>query len=128
MLITLEEYYMGREKVFLPLFTQEVQRNASLVVEAANRLLSAFGESRRVTSGWRPPEVNAATPHASAHSNHMTAQAVDLEDKDRRLAHFCNYTDVLDELGIWIEETAYTPTWVHVQIVPPCSGKRRFIP
>lgn len=128
MLITLEEYYMGRDKLFPLLLTNEVKDNAVKVVECANKLLTAFGKNRRITSGWRPKIINAATPGASLHSRHLVCQAVDIEDGDKCLARFCNYTDILKEVGVWMEETAYTPSWVHIQIVPPLSGKRRFIP
>jgi hypothetical protein len=35
---------------------------------------------------------------------------------------------LLQEIGLWIENPMWTPTWVHLQIVPPHSGRRIFVP
>jgi hypothetical protein len=76
--ISVAEYYMGRDKKY-PL-NDTLRANAEELVEKVNQLLSRFGEGRRVSSGWRPPQVNAATPGAAKRSLHMTCEAVDLED------------------------------------------------
>jgi hypothetical protein len=125
--ISVAEYYMGRDKKY-PL--NDTQRaNAEELVEKVNRLLSRFGEGRRVSSGWRPPQVNAATPGAAKRSLHMTCEAVDLEDEDGQLDDWClDNLEVLQEIGLWLESPAATRRWCHLQIAPPRSGKRVFFP
>jgi hypothetical protein len=125
--ISVAEYYMGRDKKY-PL-NDTLRANAEELVEKANQLLSRFGEGRRVTSGWRPPQVNAATPGAAKRSLHMTCEAVDLEDEDGQLDDWClDNLEVLQEIGLWLEHPSATRRWCHLQIAPPRSGKRVFFP
>jgi hypothetical protein len=35
---------------------------------------------------------------------------------------------VLRDLGLWMEHPDKTPTWLHIQTVPPGSGNRVFWP
>jgi len=37
-------------------------------------------------------------------------------------------TAVMVECGLWAEDFRWTPTWVHLQRIPPKSGKRIYIP
>jgi hypothetical protein len=125
--ISVAEYYMGRDKKY-PL-NDTLRANAEELVEKVNQLLSRFGEGRRVSSGWRPPQVNAATPGAAKRSLHMTCEAVDLEDEDGQLDDWClDNLEVLQEIGLWLESPAATRRWCHLQIAPPRSGKRVFFP
>jgi hypothetical protein len=126
-MISVAEYYMGRDKKY-PL-NDTLRANAEELVEKVNQLLSRFGEGRRVSSGWRPPQVNAATPGAAKRSLHMTCEAVDLEDEDGQLDDWClDNLEVLQEIGLWLESPAATRRWCHLQIAPPRSGKRVFFP
>jgi hypothetical protein len=108
-------------------------------VEAANKLLTlAKGAGVQLTpnattgmvrSGWRPPEVNAATANASKTSLHMQCLAVDLEDVSGMLDKWCFANqNVLKDLALWLESPTATPTWCHVQLKPPGSGNRVFAP
>ena len=127
--ITLADYYMSRDKQFPDELTDELRSNAASTVDRVNQLLEAFGEDRKVNSGWRPAVVNAATPNAAKKSKHMTCQACDLEDKDGRLDQWClDHPEALERIGLWQESPASTVGWAHVQIIPPNSGKRVFIP
>ena len=108
--------------------TEDIQTNATIICNRANQLIAAFGEDRELRSGWRPPAVNHNTGGA-LHSRHMTGQAVDIEDNDGRLDAFCrDNIGLLEQLGLWLEDEVATPTWCHVQCVPPRSGDRFFIP
>ncbi len=125
--ITLDEFLMGREKI-APL-TDQMSVSAFMIIYKANLILEAFGEYREVSSGYRPPVINAATPHAAKHSNHMFCLAVDLKDPDGRLHQFCKMPQslrLLERLGVYCEERQ--GPWQHLQIVPPASGKRWFFP
>jgi hypothetical protein len=135
-MITLSEFFMGRDTTHKAELTEEIKANAEITVDRVNRLLEAFGKDRRVNSGWRPAAVNAATPKAAKRSKHMMAQACDIEDKDGELDKFCmSNLKVLEDIGLWLEHPSATKTpdrfgegWCHVQIVPPKSGNRVFYP
>lgn len=128
-MLSLSDYFMGRDVKFPHELTPEIQDNAAKTVAKASELLAAFGEDRKVTSGWRPTSINAATPGAAKKSNHMYGLAVDLEDADGRLGKWCiDNIERLIEIGLWMESKASTPSWVHVQTVAPRSGHRIFSP
>lgn len=134
-MITLADYWMGRDKQYAAELTPEIVANAESTVERANLLLSKYKaatgdtEIRKVNSGWRPAAVNSATPNAAVRSKHMTGQAVDLSDPEGDLDEWClDHPEVLEELGLWQEAPAATKGWMHCQIVPPKSGKRVFYP
>lgn len=127
--MTLDDYYMGREKDHAAELTDEMRSNAASTVDRVNQLLEAFGEDRRVNSGWRPAAINAAVPNAKPKSKHLTCQACDLSDATGSLDAWCmNNLEALERIGLWLEHPGSTPNWCHVQIVPPRSGLRVFIP
>jgi hypothetical protein len=108
--------------------TEDIQTNAAIVCDRANQLLVAFGEDRGLRSGWRPAAVNSGAGGAT-HSRHMTGQACDIEDNDGSLDAWCKENvATLESIGLWLEIDTATPTWCHVQCVPPNSGRRFFIP
>jgi hypothetical protein len=130
-MITLEAYFNGRDKEYANEITQTIRDNAAVTVEKINELLALAGRSdiSTVNSGWRPRGVNDATRNAAGNSPHLTAEAADLPDADRMLAEWCvDNLDSLREIGLWMEDPRWTPTWVHVQTHPPKSGKIVFIP
>jgi hypothetical protein len=134
-MITLTDYWMGRDKECADQLTAEIRKNAEQTVVRANLLLGYFKtdvggfDSHHVNSGWRPPQVNAATPNAAAKSKHMTGEAIDIADPEGALDDWCmDHLDHLERLGLWLEHPSATKNWCHVQIVPPKSGKRVFYP
>ena len=126
-MITVPEYLMGRDKKYnLP---DEYRANAEETVDKVNQLLARFGEARKVRSGWRPPEVNAATPNAAVKSKHMTCEACDLDDPEGDLDEWAlEHPEILHEIGLWQEHPSATKGWAHFQIIPPKSGNRVFYP
>lgn len=125
--ITLAEYYMGRDALYKEELSDAHKMNAKKVVEKANQLLERFGIKRRVVSGWRPGSVNKATKGASPNSKHVLCQAIDIEDVNRELSNWClNNPDILASLDLYMEDPRDAVTWVHLQTVPPKSGKRIF--
>lgn len=109
--------------------SSELQANANTIVPRANDLLSRFGEYRNCNSGYRTPEDQMRINPKAPASKHTICAAIDLEDKDRKLTEFClNNLEILQEIGLWMEENSSTPTWVHVQCIAPLSGHRIFIP
>ena len=130
-MITLEAYWKGRDTEHADELTDEIRANAEIVVGRANELLARAGRSdiHTVNSGWRPQGINDATANAASHSRHLTAEAVDLPDADRTLCEWAvDNLDILKELGLWMEDPRWTPTWLHVQTTPPKSGKVVYIP
>lgn len=143
-MITLADYWMGRDQTHGLQLSVDLRRNAARTVEWANSLLvlaKGAGVTLKpsprtgtmVSSGWRPPAINAATPGASATSLHMQCRAIDIHDHDGSLGRWAkaNADTVLRDLVLWIEDPAYTrgpPGWLHVQDKAPASGRRVFIP
>lgn len=132
-MITLNQYWAERDLKYPKECTDAIRVNAAGTVRAVNKLLylASLDDIIRdaVTSGWRPVAINDATANAASHSNHLTAEAVDIADGNRVFALWCfNNPDKLEECGLWAEDFRWTPTWVHLQVVPPKSGKRIYIP
>lgn len=134
-MISLSDYWMGRDTAYPALLTDELRAAATETVARANLLISAYQaltkdeEPRRVNSGWRPPSVNSATPGAAPRSKHMSAQAIDISDPEGDLDEWCmDHPEILQTIGLWQEHPSATKGWCHVQIVPPKSGKRLFFP
>lgn len=136
--ITLEQFWMGRDKQYASALTDEIVENAKETVRRANALLTLFqflnptqNPNRGVNSGWRPPAVNSRVPNAGKLSKHMLGQAVDIGDRDGALDAWL-MTEAgqraLEDIGLWMEHPSATKGWCHVQTVPPGSGRRVFYP
>lgn len=140
-MITLTDYFMGRDVTHGHLLGSDLRHNAGIMVELANKLLvlaktagvsleSSPRTGTIVSSGWRPPDINAGTPGAAVRSLHMRCQALDLYDPDGDLDEWllASAETVLKDLGLWLEHPAATKGWAHIQSVPPRSGRRVFYP
>jgi len=139
-MITLTDYWMGRDLQYPLAMSPQLERNALQTIELANKLLvlaKAAGlpiennpkTHTVVSSGWRPPDVNAATPGAAPKSKHITGQAIDLYDAEGNLDEWLLLNpQVLKDLGLWQEHPSATKGWTHVQSIPPRSGNRVFYP
>jgi uncharacterized protein YcbK (DUF882 family) len=126
-MISKAEILMGRDKAH-PL-DQECQENLQKLLTAVNLLRKHYGKPMFVSSGYRPAAINAKVKGAAKKSNHMICAAVDFRDVDRKLSEFCmKNLHILEACGLWLEDPAATPTWLHVQIYPPRSGRRVFKP
>jgi hypothetical protein len=140
--ITMGDYWMGRDREYPTAMSPDLEARARLTVELVGRLLMKAGDAgiripvnqrtgSRLTSGWRPPTVNASTPGAAPNSKHMTGQAADVFDPDGDLDEWL-MTDAgqqaMLQLGLWMEHPSATKGWSHLQTVPPRSGKRVFYP
>lgn len=139
-MITLKHYFKGREEQYKNLLTPELRRNADETVQRTNLLLNCAIDDRvflevspvtgnLVTSGWRPPEVNASIPNAAPRSKHLTCQAIDIYDPEGLLDDWCmDNLRLLEQNKLWLEHPSATKGWCHLQSVPPKSGKRVFYP
>lgn len=142
-MITLTDYLMGRREQFPQAYSPDIEREALRTVELVNKLLEKATLHRvilteksprtgtLVSSGWRPPQVNAATANAAPRSLHMRGQAVDLYDPEGELDDWL-MTDAgqaeLARLGLWMEHPGATKSWSHLQTRAPRSGRRVFWP
>ncbi len=123
-MITLDDYWMGRDKIFANELTPALRANAEDLLRRVNALLAEFGETRQVVSGWRPPAVNAAIHGSAVRSKHMTCQAVDLSDPDGDLDEWCmEHQHILarPDIDLYLEHPSATKNWCHLQTVPPKS-------
>lgn len=145
MRITIEQYFMGRDKAHPP--TAEMRSNAALIVALANELLDeaeAGGVTltrmdqvtgNLVASGYRPPAVNDRTRNAATNSTHLSCEGLDIQDSAHQdLARWClNNRQILDRLCLYMEDPRWTYSvngdhWVHLQCRAPGSGKRVYVP
>ena len=107
-----------------PEVTKELLNNIELLLSKVNPFLAELGlTSVKVSSGFRTSAVNAATKGAAAKSNHMLGLAVDIEDLHGDLDALVGMNDVLlKKYGLWQEDSASTPSWLHLDIKD--RGKR----
>lgn len=136
-MILLEQYWMGRDRAYASELTDEIRQNAAETVRRTNLLIDRYQQAtgdkrpRGVNSGWRPSAVNAATPKAAKKSKHMLGLALDIADASKTMKAWLMTAEgqrALIECELWMEHPDATPTWVHVQTVPPGSGKRVYMP
>lgn len=140
-MILMADYWMGRDRTHALQLGTDLRANADRTVGTANALLvlakaggvvleASPDTGSIVTSGWRPADINAATPNAKRRSLHISCQAVDLYDPDGDLDEWLLQVadTVLHDLGLWLEHPAATKGWAHVQLRPPGSGRRVFYP
>lgn len=140
-MLTVADYWMGRDVTHGLALSTQIRANAARTVETVNKLLvlaKTAGVSLEInprtgsilSSGWRPPVINAATPGAAPRSKHLLALAADIYDPDGDLDEWClaNADTALKDLGLWLEHPAATKGWCHVQTVPPGSKRRVFYP
>lgn len=108
--------------------TPEVAENVDKLCNAVNQLIDKFNISLTVTSGYRSPEYNKDIGGATM-SNHMLGLAVDFSDTNGLFWQYClNNLKLAKQLGLYFEDRRWTPTWVHIQLKAPRSGKRIFVP
>lgn len=62
-------------------------------------------------------------------SKHLFFEACDFKDIDKKLAEWVkSHLDWCKEHGFYFEDFDSTPSWIHIQITPPKSGKTVFKP
>lgn len=135
------DYYMGRDTHYPDDLTDAIRANVAELLGRVNLLLAwAYKDGVRpaldartgthIASGWRPTAVNEATSNAATASKHLTGEAIDLRDTGTRdlVRWALKNIDALEEIGLWMEDPQWTPTWLHLQSVPPRSHRRVYVP
>lgn len=124
--ITKQDLLMGRAKEAD--LDAELFDNLQILADRLNKFFEAYSGPLRITSGYRPLEANAAAGGAKQ-SKHMICAAADIADADCKVWDYClRNLELAATLGLWFEDKRWTPTWVHLQIQAPKSGKRIFVP
>ena len=83
------------------------------------------GVSGNGHGGYRPPDCSVG----AANSRHKDGRAVDRYDPDREFAAWClAHPDELRKRGLYMEDPRWTPSWVHLQDLPPGSGRLVYVP
>lgn len=112
-----------------PEFTLEVMDNAQKLLDKVNAFLAEIGVKEvKVSSGFRPSAVNAATPGAAKKSSHLIGKAVDLEDSDGKLDDLvASKPDLLRKYGLFQEDPKSTKGWLHLDCADrPDRPSRQF--
>lgn len=132
-MITIEEILKNRIK--FEDVPKEHQDNLNILLERINVIRKAYGKPMKVNDGYRRPQD--APKNGSATSWHYKGAAIDIDDNDAGELWFWlmrpENMQLLKDTGLWLEHGNYTHnkqfgTWVHLQIYPPRSNKRIFVP
>lgn len=130
LIITPEQYFMGRDVTHSAELTFAIRANAEETVRRWNALLAHADndgvcliliDGSPVASGWRPRDINERTANAGAASTHLSAEALDGHDAKpgRPFARWClqhtapwctqlGNPDLLAEVGLWMEDPRWT--------------------
>jgi hypothetical protein len=126
--ITKERLSMDRHADHILEYTELVQSNLERLADILTNLQNKYGKQFVLTSGWRPRSLNAQKGGSKA-SKHIDGLAADIGDVDGAIMSWIlQNIDIVKNLGIYIEDFRWTPTWVHLQIKAPNSKKTIYIP
>jgi hypothetical protein len=136
--VTIEQYF-GPYHANYATETPEKIANARVLLKRVNSALDMYSVSGGVMSfnphnrtsfisghgngGFRPADCKVGAPR----SKHKSASAIDLFDPDGRIKEF--FTEaMLTQFDLYMELPRATPTWAHLQTLPPASKRRIFLP
>lgn len=109
--------------------TQEQSENLNTLLQILNTIRAAYGKPMIITSGLRSEADQARINPSAPKSKHLLGQAADVSDKDGSFWAWCmDNMHLMEQLDVHFESKDSTPTWTHIQTVPPKSGKRIFLP
>lgn len=109
----------------------EVDTNLGILADRLSVLEEQFGKKFKINSGLRSEAdqkaIIAAGLSKATRSNHLIGAAADISDVDGALEQWCRkHIEILEAVGIWCE--VRQGPWLHLQIRPPKSGHRWFLP
>lgn len=111
----------------------EIDTNLGILLARLQDLEAEYCKSGNppfvINSGLRSDaQQMLLNPHAP-HSKHLIGAAADIRDPHKVIwSWIVDNMPVVEAIGLWFESPDYTPTWTHMQICPPKSGNRIFIP
>lgn len=131
-MISFKELLSGNSIADVPI---KHQQNLDELKKKLNVIRAAWGQPMIVTSGYRSDQQHRriyskiGNLNPPMGSNHLTGNACDIYDPDKKLQEWIlDNVQLLEELGLYCEDFSATPRWLHFQQVPPRSGKRFFKP
>ena len=122
-MISTKDFWKGRDVTFANEVTEEIKANAIETIDRVNAFLMYLGFGapyrNKVSSGFRPKAINAATKGAAKKSSHMVGKAVDIADETGQLQEvimkeLARDPDLLKRFKLNMEHFKHTPTWVHL--------------
>ena len=113
--------------------TSEIDENLAVLFGKIQRIQESYGKNLVITSGLRSRSnqevLIKAGKSTATQSKHLFGQAADIYDPFGNLQKWIHENEALvEDLDVYFEDFNHTSTWVHIQIVPPISKKRFFIP
>ncbi len=138
-MITVKEYlgkFAGHEEL-----TDEHLKSAKILVAKVSEFMARIGAPSNliITSGFRPRSYNKQVG-GSMNSHHCFCRAIDIFDPQRVIGQqMMHNLEAMAEIGLWAESLMATHykggvlrppngRWIHLQMVPPKSGNRVFMP
>jgi hypothetical protein len=70
----------------------------------------------KISSGFRPSNVNAQIKNAAKKSLHMTGLAVDIEDNGELAKTIMSKPELLAKYKLWLEYPDFTNGWCHLDL------------
>lgn len=136
-MITLKEYFTrgGVDLRAKGVTSVDHEQNAARLLAKVNALLASYDKflGRHwlavVRSGFRTPAINASIKGAAPNSHHMAGNGIDIADNDNALDNWLSTPAGLaaqQAAGLYREHRTQTPTWCHLQQIPPRSGRFEF--
>lgn len=127
--ITMDDYWKdpstgeNRAELYADELTVEIRHAAAKLLSRVNGLLGVLEQSRgytfddeiKLSSGWRPPSVNALIPNASKKSGHCLGIALDIRGHIIYELITAN-PKLLHEFDLWMEDKTDATTWTHLDI------------
>ena len=114
---------------------QEIELNLNTLIDKLSIIRALYNRPMIVTNGLRDKAdmlriyKNRPESRIPWGSMHLIGAAADIADRDKSLAKFCfDNVQLLEDVGLWVEDPTYTHSWCHLQIYPPKSGNRFFKP
>ena len=101
--------------------------NCTILLSKINIIRYLYNKPMYVTSGYRPEAYNVKIG-GSKSSAHIDCLAIDIKDDGFIKNWIKKNIPLIERLGFYFEDFAYTAEWVHFTIRKPNSGKRFFIP
>jgi hypothetical protein len=128
-MIRLEEILQKGEEYRLA--PKELRDNISELLYKINIVRYFWNKQMIITSGYREDAYNKKVG-GSLNSWHTKGLAIDVHDSKNELYNFLTTSqkgiDLSTELGLYFEHKDSTPTWCHIQLRAPKSGKMIFYP
>ena len=112
----------------------ELIKNAEILLKKVNELLKFlnFKGTVKVSSGFRPSDVNSKIANAAKKSAHMTGEAIDLLDDSNQTLCKLITKEILEKFDLYREDSDATKgkvtNWCHLQTRKTSSGNRIFKP